>query len=99
MKWTNALGTISAVLSFISLAMIQLLHCSSTGDLTAKCETDLIPAPWLAYTSMFFLAVTLALKAVRPGGFIASMFGQTAVVVPDSKSGPGVVTKAQVAAK
>ena len=46
---------------------------------------------------MIFGGVALATKAVRPGGFLNSMFGSTAVVVPESKSGPGVVTKSQVA--
>jgi hypothetical protein len=99
MKWTNAISTVSAILSFISLAMIQVLHCNTVADFVAKCETDIIPQAYLAYTSMFFLGVTLLLKALRPGGWVYGWFAPTAVVVPESKAAPGVVTPAQVASK
>ena len=97
MKWTNAIGTITAILAVISAVMTQVLQCTGV-DLTAVCS-----APWLgkyaAIAGMIFGGVALATKAVRPGGFLNSMFGSTAVVVPESKSGPGVVTKSQVASQ
>jgi len=37
-------------------------------------------------------------KLTRPGGKMASLFGSTAVVVPENKAGPGTVTPEQVAA-
>lgn len=99
MKWTNALGTVTSVLTIITAIMSQLLHCTSTGDLAATCTGDILPAAYMVYASAVFGVLTLILKAVRPGGMLASMFGQTAVVVPDGKNAPGVVTPAQVASK
>lgn len=97
MKWTNALGTITAVLTLVAAIMSQLLHCTSTGDLAAICTGDIIPAAYMVYASAAFGVITLILKALRPGGPLASLFGPTAVVVPDAKSAPGVVTPTQVA--
>lgn len=99
MKWTNALGTITAVLTIITGIMSQLLHCTSTGDLAATCTGDILPAKYMVYASAAFGIITLVLKLLRPGGPLASLFGQTAVVVPEAKNAPGVVTPAQVAAK
>lgn len=99
MKFTNLLSTVTAVLTVITGIMSQLLHCTSTGDMAATCTGDLLPAKYMVIASMVFGALTLALKAVRPGGILNSMFGETAVVVPAAKSAPGVVTKAQVASK
>ena len=99
MKWTNLVSTITAVLTVITGIMSQLLHCTSTGDLTATCSGDLLPAKYLVIASSVFGILTLILKSFRPGGILASLFGETAVVVPEAKSAPGVVTPAQVAAK
>lgn len=96
-KYSNLLSTISLVLTALTGLMAKLLNCTSTGDLTATCTgNDLIPAAYMGYAAVVFAILTLALKAVRPGGFINSWFGQTAVVVPDNKAKPGVVTKSQV---
>ena len=51
----------------------------------------------MVFASAGFGVMTLVLKAMRPGGMLASLFGQTAVVVADAKAAPGVVTRAQVA--
>ena len=99
MKWTNALGTITAVLTLLLGAMTQLFNCNSTGDLTAVCTGTILPAQYMGYAAIVFGVLTLVLKAVRPGGFLSSMFGQTAVVVPEANSAPGVVTPSQVAAQ
>lgn len=99
MKFTNLASTITAILTVITGIMSQLLHCSSTGDLAATCSGDLLPAKYMIIASSVFGILTLVLKSLRPGGILASLFGETAVVVPDAKSAPGVVTKAQVAAK
>lgn len=99
MKWTNLASTITAILTVITGIMSQLLHCTSTGDLAATCTGDLLPAAYMIYASTAFGVLTLILKSLRPGGILASMFGQTVVVVPDAKAAPGVVTPAQVASK
>ena len=99
-KYSNLLSTIALILSAITGIMAKLLNCSSTGDLTAVCTgSGLIPTQYLGIVAGTFAVLGLILKSVRPGGFINSMFGQTAVVVPDAKSAPGVVTPAQVASK
>ena len=53
----------------------------------------------MVMASAVFGLLTLLLKAFRPGGVFASLFGETVVVVPDTQSAPGVVTPAQVASK
>jgi len=99
MKFTNLASTITAVLTVLTGIMSQLLHCTSAGDLAATCSGDILPAKYMVYASAVFGMLTLILKALRPGGMLHSMFGETAVVVPQSKSGPGTVTPAQVASK
>lgn len=99
MKWTNLASTITAVLTVITGIMSQLLHCTSTGDMAATCTGDILPAKYMVLATSVFGILTLILKSLRPGGILASLFGETAVVVPDGKNAPGVVTKAQVAAK
>ena len=99
MKFTNIASTITAILTVLTGIMSQLLHCTSTGDLAATCSGDILPAKYMILASTVFGILTLILKAFRPGGMLNSMFGETAVVVPDGKNAPGVVTKAQVAAK
>jgi len=99
MKWTNLVSTITAVLTVITGIMAQLLHCTSTGDLTATCSGDILPAKYLVIASSIFGILTLILKALRPGGPLNSLFGQTAVVVSDAKNKPGVATVSQVASK
>lgn len=96
MNWTNPLGTITSILTVVSGVMSQVLGCTpGAGDLAATCT-----ASWLgsysAIAALAFGVITLALKTMRPGGFIHSWFGSTAVVVPIDKAGPGTVTKAQV---
>jgi len=99
MKFTNLASTITAVLTVLTGIMSQLLHCTSTGDLAATCTGDLIPAKYMVIASVVFGILTLILKALRPGGMLASLFGETAVVVPPAKAGPGVVTPSQVASQ
>lgn len=99
MKWTNALGTVTAVLTLLMGLMTQLFNCSSTGDLTATCTGTILPAQYMGYAAVVFGILTLVLKFIRPGGPLASLFGPTAVVVPDAKSGAGTVTPSQVAAQ
>lgn len=99
MKWTNLVSTITAVLTVVTGIMSQLLHCTSTGDLAATCTGDILPAKYLVIASSVFGVLTLLLKSLRPGGILHSLFGETAVVVPEAKSAPGVVTPSQVASK
>ena len=96
MNFANAAGSITAILTLLTGLMAQLLNCKALADMVARCETDILPAKYVVATSMVFAIATLLLKSIRPGGLLASWFGQTAVVVPAIKSGPGTVTKAQV---
>ena len=94
-KYANLIGTITAILAVMSTVMTQVLQCTGV-DLTAVCS-----APWLgqyaAIAGMIFGLIAIISKLMRPGGVLNSMFGSTAVVVPDEKAKPGVVTKSQVA--
>lgn len=94
MKFTNLASTITSILTILSGLMVQLLHCTSTGDLAAVCTGDILPAQYMGYATIFFGGVTLLLKFLRPGPTAASLFGQTAVVT--STPGVGTVTPEQV---
>lgn len=98
-SFTNAASTVAAFLMVVSGVMTQVLGCQMEGDATATCGAAFLPPKYAAMAAMFFAATTLILKLVRPGGALASLFGPTAVVVPETKAGPGVVTRAQVASK
>ena len=99
MNLTNAFGTVTAILTVLSTVMASVLKCEAVGDLGAKCGASFLSPELAAWAAAGFGILTIILKLLRPGGALASLFGATAVVVPDSKSAPGVVTKAQVAAK
>lgn len=98
MKWTNAIGTITAILAIVSGIMTEALKCTGVDLVTAVCT-----ASWLGdyskYAAVAFGLIALTLKSIRPGGILNSWFGSTAVVVSDAKAGPGVVTKSQVASR
>lgn len=97
MNLTNIFGTITAILTIVSGIMTQLLGCVADAAGTVVCSSTLFPAKYMVIAAGVFGMLTLVLKAMRPGGFLHSLFGQTAVVVPEAKNGPGVVTPSQVA--
>ncbi len=99
-KFTNIFGTITAALAVVLGFMTQVMGCTAVeGALTGTCTASWIPASWVAIASGAFGILSLIAKSARPGGFLHSLFGSTAVVVPadSSKSGAGTVTPAQVA--
>jgi integral membrane sensor domain MASE1 len=57
------------------------------------------PPTWAPIAAGVFGVLTLVGKMVRPGGFLHSLFGGTAVIVPESQAGVGTVTPEQVASK
>ncbi len=99
MNWTNALGTITAILTMVAGVMTQVLGCSATDAGAAACTSTILPSAYMVWAAMAFGALTFILKLLRPGGPLRSLFGTTAVVVPDSSShaGAGTVSPAQVA--
>ena len=99
MNLTNALGTVTAILTALSAIMAQVLSCEPVAEIAAKCDAAFLSPNMAAYSAAGFAVVTILLKMLRPGGVIRSLFGSTAVVVPEAKAGPGVVTPAQVASK
>lgn len=99
MNATNAFGTITAVLTLLIGVMTQLLGCSAASDgISATCTSTILPASYMVWAAMAFGILTLVLKLIRPGGPLRSLFGSTAVVVPENKAGPGTVSPSQVAA-
>lgn len=98
-QYSNLFGTIATLLSGLTIWLAKE-GCISTGDLVATCNIPWLPASWMPYVAGLFLVLTAVGKLTRPGGFLRSIFGSTAVVVPDtsSKSGPGTVTPEQVKA-
>lgn len=96
---TNPIGTLSAITAFLVALMTQLGCSPGASDFASTCSIPFLPASWMVYAAMLFSGLLLLAKALRPGGFIRSMFGSTAVVVPESspKSTAGTVTPEQVA--
>lgn len=99
MNPTNILGTITAFLTIITGIMTQLLGCVADASGAVVCSSTLFPAKYMAIAAAIFGILTVIAKLMRPGGALHSLFGMTAVVVPETKAGPGVVTAEQVSAK
>lgn len=96
MNFTNLLGTVTAVLTVVSTVMASVLKCEAVGDMAASCQASFLSPQLAAWAAAGFGILTLILKMMRPGGILHSLFGQTAVIVPDDKQGAGTVTKEQV---
>jgi len=95
--FTNSFGTISAFCISIT-AWLASQGCLSTGDFAATCTIPWVPASIMPYVTMVFVGLTLVGKLTRPGGWLRSLFGGTAVVVSADKpqSVAGTVTPEQV---
>ena len=95
-KNTNLIGTLTGISAVLTL-IFKTLGCD---EATGVCTTAAwLPDSWaiyMAYVTGAFGFYQMFLKSMRPGGFIHSWFGSTAVVVPADKTGPGTVTTAQV---
>lgn len=96
---TNAFGTISAISGTITAALMKLGCTPGATDFAATCTIPWIPVQYTAYVAILFGALTVIGKLTRPGGFLHSLFGGTAVIVPETspKSVAGTVTPEQVA--
>ena len=99
MNLTNLLGTVTAILTIVTGIMTQLLGCVADAAGTVVCSSTLFPAKYMAIAAAIFGVLTVIAKLLRPGGALHSLFGSTAVVVPEAKVGPGTVSPSQVAAK
>lgn len=98
---TNAMGTVTAVLAMV-IGVLKTLGCvPGAVDFSATCAIPWLPAQYLPYAVGLTGLVVFLAKITRPGGFLRSLLGDTAVVVPETspKSGPGTVTPEQVASK
>lgn len=97
---TNAFGTITAILTALTAFMASIGCAPGATDFAATCSIAWLPPSWMPIAAGVFGVLTLFGKLVRPGGFLHSLFGGTAVVVPASspKSGVGTVTPEQVKA-
>lgn len=99
-KYTNLFGTITAVLTVVT-GILQKLGCvAGADDFVATCNVPFLPVSWMPWLAMGFGALTFIGKISRPGGWLASLFGSTAVIVPETspKSVSGTVTPEQVKA-
>jgi hypothetical protein len=95
---TNAFGTVTGILTAISAFLVSIGCAPGATDFAATCAVSWLPPAWMPILAGVFGVLTLIGKAVRPGGFLHSMFGGTAVIVPPGSpaSGTGTVTPAQV---
>lgn len=96
-KIPNILGTITAILTILTGLMTQILGCAVDAAGVTVCTGSVLPAKYMAVAAGVFGLLTMIAKATRPGGILHSMFGATAVVVPEGKAGVGTVTPSQVA--
>lgn len=98
MNMTNAAGTISAVITILLGIMTNVLQCSTDAAGEAVCKASFLSPQMAGIAMAGFAVLTLALKIFRPGGMLRSLFGSTAVVVPEGSpaSGSGTVTPEQV---
>jgi len=90
----NALRTILGILAAVAALMGTILGCSTDAAGTSTCTASWLSPQMAGYAIMLFSVVALLLKAARPGGWLAGLFGATAVVI--NTGGVGTVTKAQV---
>jgi hypothetical protein len=92
----NAIRTILVVLTAAAALMTNVLGCTTDAAGVSVCTASWLPPQYAGYAILIFSAIAVAMKALRPGGWLAGLFGETAVVVPADKAGPGTVTKDQV---
>jgi hypothetical protein len=92
---TNAFGTITAILTALTAFMASIGCAPGASDFTANCSIPWLPTTWTPIAAGIFGVLTLLGKLVRPGGFLHSLFGGTAVIT--STPSVGTVTPAQVA--
>ena len=90
----NAIRTILVALTAAAALMSSILNCATDVAGATVCSASWLPPQFAGYAIMAFSAIGLALKALRPGGILAGLFGQTAVVSPTGD--PGTVTQTQV---
>jgi len=97
-KLTNSFGTITGILTAISAFMVSIGCAPGATDFAATCAVPWLPPSWMPILAGVFGVLTLLGKAMRPGGWLHSLFGGTAVIVPatSANSGPGTVTPSQV---
>ena len=95
-SWTNAFGTITAILTTISAFMVSMGCVPGAVDFAATCNIPFLPPSLVAIAGGAFGLLTFIIKLARPGGILHSLFGGTAVIVPLADSGVGTVTQGQV---
>jgi hypothetical protein len=91
----NAIRSILGVLTIAVALMTNVLGCSTDAAGVSVCSASWLPPQYAGIAIAAFGFLALAMKALRPGGFLAGLFGDTAVVT--KTGGPGTVTAAQKA--
>jgi ABC-type spermidine/putrescine transport system permease subunit II len=93
-KFTNSIGTITALLTVLSGFMASLGCVPGKADFEASCSISWLPPEYSVYAATGFGALLFVMKLLRPGGFLRNLFGGTAVITPVDQ--PGTVTLKQV---
>lgn len=100
LSFTTIVSTIAGVLAVLMGAMTQVLGCKAgSADFSAVCTASWLPTNYMGYAAIVFGVLAFAAKLMSPGGPLANLFGEKAVVLAedDPKSGVGTVTPEQVA--
>lgn len=100
LSFTTIVSTVSAFLAVAMGVMTQVLGCHlGDTDFSAVCTASWVPSELLGYGSILFGVMAVAAKMFSPGGPLANLFGEKAVVLPenDPRSGVGTVTPDDVA--
>ena len=91
----NAIRTILVTVTGLVAFMASFAGCVTNAANVTTCTASWLPPQYAAYAVMAFSGLGLLMKALRPGGILAGLFGATAVI---SNSGAvGTVTPTQVA--
>lgn len=115
MNFSNTLRTVGVIVTALIGLMAVVAGCTADDPSTIMVEATKCTATWLTpefmgIAVMVMSGLELIAKAIRPGGMLGGLFGQTAIVsstgkigtaamvVPANEAGAGVVTPAQVQA-
>ena len=91
----NAFRTILVLLTGLAALMGSVLGCSTDTAGVTVCTASYLSPQIAGYAILIFSGLGVVIKAARPGGWLAGLFGQTAVVSPSGTV--GTVTAKQVA--
>lgn len=96
MNFNNAIRTIAALLAGVIALATTVGECLTSASGVTVCSASWLTPQVAAYLVAGLTWGAVILKAVRPGGMIAGMFGETAIVSTNGQAGtvpPNMIRK------